>query len=406
MTVRTNLTSRILDAQLESITQENIAIESLKGLDKQFVIRDDGTHYFSNRIWVPKFGRLRELVQDEAHKSRYSIHHRSEKLYQDLKVLYWLPNLKADIATYVGKCLTCAKVKAEHQRPPALLTQPEIPQLKWEYRLTKSAYFLPINEMDKMERLVQVYLKEVVSRHGVPMSIISDRDNRFTSRFWQTLQKAMVGDRVMLKVSPWKGVVRFGKRGKLSPRYIGPIEITERVGPVAYRLNLPQELSEIHDTFHVSNLMKCLSDEKLIIPLEEIQVDNKLHFVEEPVEIMDREVKRLIQSNILIMKMSPNATTPVHHLSLRSVLEKEKLNDTNFLDWYRNLRIVLKVEKKSYILDGPVPEEPPANATKSIRDAWTKHTDDSTEVACLMFATMIPDLQKDLEHHVAFEMLK
>ncbi|XP_071694735.1 uncharacterized protein [Rutidosis leptorrhynchoides] len=104
--------------------------------------------------------------------------------------------------------------------------------------------------------------------------------------------------------------------------------------------------------------------------------------------------------------MSPNATTPFHHLSLRSVLEKEKLNDTNFLDWYRNLRIVLKVEKKSYILDGPVPEEPPANATKSIRDAWTKHTDDSTEVACLMLATMIPDLQKDLEHHDAFEMLK
>ncbi|XP_071709438.1 uncharacterized protein [Rutidosis leptorrhynchoides] len=104
--------------------------------------------------------------------------------------------------------------------------------------------------------------------------------------------------------------------------------------------------------------------------------------------------------------MSPNATTPVHHLSLRSVLEKEKLNDTNFLDWYHNLRIVLKVEKKSYILDGPVPEEPSANATKSIRDAWTKHMDDSTEVACLMLATMIPDLQKDLEHHDAFEMLK
>ncbi|XP_071694520.1 uncharacterized protein [Rutidosis leptorrhynchoides] len=104
--------------------------------------------------------------------------------------------------------------------------------------------------------------------------------------------------------------------------------------------------------------------------------------------------------------MSPNATTPVHHLSLRSILEKEKLNDTNFLDWYRNLRIVFKVKKKSYILDGPVPEEPPANATKSIRDAWTKHTDDSTEVACLMLATMIPNLQKDLEHHDAFEMLK
>ncbi|XP_071712892.1 uncharacterized protein [Rutidosis leptorrhynchoides] len=104
--------------------------------------------------------------------------------------------------------------------------------------------------------------------------------------------------------------------------------------------------------------------------------------------------------------MSPNETTPVRHLSLRSVLEKEKLNNTNFLDWYHNLRIVLKVKKKSYILDGLIPEEPPANATKSIRDAWTKHTDDSIEVACLMLDTMISDLQKDLEHHDAFEMLK
>ncbi|XP_071687599.1 uncharacterized protein [Rutidosis leptorrhynchoides] len=111
----------------------------------------------------------------------------------------------------------------------------------------------------------------------------------------------------MLKVSPWKSVERFGKRGQLSPRYVGPFEITERVGPVAYRLNLPQELSEIHDTFHVSNLKKCLSGENLIIPLEEIQVDSKLHFVEEPVEIMDREVKHLKQSNMPIVKVWWNA---------------------------------------------------------------------------------------------------
>ncbi|XP_071714748.1 uncharacterized protein [Rutidosis leptorrhynchoides] len=108
----------------------------------------------------------------------------------------------------------------------------------------------------------------------------------------------------MLKVSPWKSGVHFGKSGKLSPRYIGPFEITERIGPAAYRLKLPQELSEIHDTFHVSNLKKCLSDESLIIPLEEVQVDPKLNFVEEPIEIMDHKVKQLKQSRIPLVKMT------------------------------------------------------------------------------------------------------
>ncbi|GJU90953.1 hypothetical protein Tco_1303376 [Tanacetum coccineum] len=102
-----------------------------------------------------------------------------------------------------------------------------------------------------------------------------------------------VGDMVMLKVSPWKGVIRFGKRGKLSPRYIGPFKIIERIGPVAYKLELPEKLRGSHNTFHVSNLKRCLADENLIIPFEEIQLDDKLHFIEEPVEIMDREVKRL-----------------------------------------------------------------------------------------------------------------
>nr|GEU84389.1 putative reverse transcriptase domain-containing protein [Tanacetum cinerariifolium] len=111
------------------------------------------------------------------------------------------------------------------------------------------------------------------------------------------------GDKVMLKVSPWKGVIRFGKRGKLSPRYIGPFEIIERIGPVAYKLELPEKLHGIHNTFHVSNLKKCLADENLVIPLKEIQLDNKLYFIEEPVEIMDREVKQLKQSRILIVKI-------------------------------------------------------------------------------------------------------
>nr|GEX99157.1 putative reverse transcriptase domain-containing protein [Tanacetum cinerariifolium] len=99
-----------------------------------------------------------------------------------------------------------------------------------------------------------------------------------------------VGDMVMLKVSPWKGVIRFGKRGKLSPWYIRPFEIIERIGLVAYKLELPEKLHGIHNTFHVSNIKKCLADENLVIPLEEFQLDDKLHFIEEPIEIMDREL--------------------------------------------------------------------------------------------------------------------
>ncbi|GJU13112.1 putative reverse transcriptase domain-containing protein [Tanacetum coccineum] len=116
-----------------------------------------------------------------------------------------------------------------------------------------------------------------------------------------------VGDMVMLKVSPWKGVIRFGKRGKLSPRYVGPFKIIDRVGPVAYKFDLLRELQGIHNTFHVLNLKKCLADENLIIPLEQIQLDDKLHFIEEPVEIMDREVNQLKQSRIPIVKVRWNS---------------------------------------------------------------------------------------------------
>ncbi|GKC49192.1 reverse transcriptase domain-containing protein [Tanacetum coccineum] len=268
-------------------------------------------------------------------------------MYQYSKKLYWWPNMKAKIATYVSKCLTCAKVKAECQKPSGLLVQPVIPVWKWENiimdfvtklpktstgqdaiwvivdRLTKSAHFLPMKKTDSMEKLTRQCLKEVVSRHGVPVLIISDQDSKFTSHFWQSLNKALAArdrqksyadkrckplkfqseDKVMLKVSPWKGVIHFGKRGKLNPRYIGPFKILAKVGTVAYRLELPEQLIRVHSTFHVSNLKKCFSDEPLAISLDEIQIDDKLNFIEEPVEIMDQEVKRLKQSRIPIVKV-------------------------------------------------------------------------------------------------------
>ncbi|GJR34073.1 putative reverse transcriptase domain-containing protein [Tanacetum coccineum] len=354
-------------------------------------------------------------------------------MYYDLKDRYWWPRMKKDIAVYVNRCLTCLKVKAEHQRMSGLLQQPEIP--KWKYegiamdfvtklprtssghdtiwvivdRLTKSTHFLPMREDYKMDRLARLYLNEIFARHGVPISIISDRDSRFTSRFWQSMQEALgtrldmsmayhpqtdgqsertiqtledmlracvldfrgswdvhlslvefsynstevgegqligpelvqettekilqikdrlkaardhqksyadkrmkplefsVGDHVLLKVSPWKGVVRFGKKGKLVPRFVGSFEIVEKVGPVACRLRLPEELNGVHDTFHVSNLKKCLADPTLQVPLDEIQVDAKLNFMEEPVEILEKEFKKLKRSRIAIVKARWNS---------------------------------------------------------------------------------------------------
>nr|GFA04357.1 putative reverse transcriptase domain-containing protein [Tanacetum cinerariifolium] len=426
MTVHINLTEKILEAQTEAMKEENVRAENLGRLLKRiFEIRANGIRYFKGRLWLPLFGGIRDMIKHESHKSKHSIHPGSDKMYQDLKKLYWWPNMKADIATFVSKCLTCAKVKAEHQKPSGLLQQPEILEWKWEKitldfvlglprtpsgydsiwvivdRLTKYAHFLPMKKTDSIEKLAQLYLKEIVCRHGVPVSIISDRDSLFTSRFWETLQKALgtqlnlstayhpemdgqsertiqtledmlracaigfgnswdrhlplvkfsynnsyhasikaapfealygrkyrslvcwseksyadirrkpmefeVGDKVMLKVSPWKGVIRFGKHGKLSPRYIGPFEIIERIGPMAYKLELPEKLRGIHNTFHVSNLNKCLADENLVIPLEEVQLDDKLHFIEEPAEIMDREVKQLKQSQIPIVKVRWNS---------------------------------------------------------------------------------------------------
>ncbi|GKA82179.1 reverse transcriptase domain-containing protein [Tanacetum coccineum] len=454
ITIYSGLKTKISKAQGEASKDLKTPVEWLRGLETHFERRDDGGIYFFDRIWIPSVGSVRKLIIDEAHTSRYLIHPGADKMYYDLRDLYWWLGMKRDIAEYVSRCLTCSKIKAKHQKPSGLVQQPEIPEWKWEKiimdlvtklprsssgydaiwvimdRLTKSAHFLHIREVYKTEKLARIYINEIVARHDVPVSIISDRDGRFSSHLWQALQKALgiklhmstayhpetdgqsertiqmledmlracvldfggswdthlslvefsynnsyhtsikcvpfealygrkcrslmiwtevgesqligpeivqettekiiqikerlkmarssqksyadkrrkplefkVGDRVLLKVSPCKGVVRFGKKGKLAPRYVGPFEIVECVGPVAYRLKLPQELSCIHDTFHVSNLKKCLAEPDVQVPLEEIEIDENLRSIEEPNEIMERDVKKLKRRRIPLVKV-------------------------------------------------------------------------------------------------------
>ncbi|GKA62108.1 putative reverse transcriptase domain-containing protein [Tanacetum coccineum] len=284
VTVHNNLPEQIRNVQVEACKEENIGAKGFCGEGEPFEVRSDGTKCLKGRVWLPLFRGLRGLIMLESHKSKYSIHHGSDKIYHDLKKLYWWPNMKADIATYVSKCLTCAKVKAEHQKPSGLLQQPEIPVWKWERiimdfitKLPRTFYHASIKAAPfkslygrKCRSLVcwsavgdaQLTGPEMIRETKKMIVQIKNRLLAARSRqksYADVRRKPLefeVGDKVMLKVSPWKGVVRFGKR----------------------------------------------VSEDLIIPLDEVRIDEKLHFIEEPIEIMDREVKQLKQSRISIVK--------------------------------------------------------------------------------------------------------
>ncbi|GJT04380.1 putative reverse transcriptase domain-containing protein [Tanacetum coccineum] len=321
MTIGLDLPVQNLNAQAEARKVENFKTKDLEGMIKKLEPLADGTLCLENKSWLPCFGDLRALIMHESHMSKYSIHPGADKMYQNLKKLYWWPNMKAYITTYISKCLTCLKVKAEHRKPFGLLVQPVIPQLKWERITTDFIIKLPkmssgydtiwkwsqgmecrsLSSLTAMadlhhssgRHLPQVEFSYNNSYHtsikAAPFEALYGRKYR-SPVCWaeksyadvrHKLLEFQVGDKVMLKVSPWKGIIRFGKRGKLNP-----------------------------STFHVYNLKKCLSDESLLIPLDEIHIDDKLSFVEEPVEIMDREVKRLKQSRIPIIKGEWLSTVP------------------------------------------------------------------------------------------------
>nr|GEW96171.1 reverse transcriptase domain-containing protein [Tanacetum cinerariifolium] len=284
MILYSSIRDRILAAQKEAVDE---FARFQRGLDKMIEQRSDGTLYYLDRIWVPLKGEVRTLVIDEAYKLKYPIHPGADKMYYDLRDRYWWPGMKKDIAEYVRIAMDFVT------KFPRTSSGHDIIWVIVD-RLTKSAYFYICVRIIRLDRL---YLNEIVARHGVPILIISDHDSRFTSRLRIGLRRCVkplefgVGDYVLLKVSSWKGVVRFGKKGKLAPRLVGPFKITEKLGLVAYRLNFPEELNGVHDTFHVSNLKKCLADPTLQVPLDEIRVDAKLNFVKEPVEILERETE-------------------------------------------------------------------------------------------------------------------
>ncbi|GJX25068.1 putative reverse transcriptase domain-containing protein [Tanacetum coccineum] len=359
----------ILNAQAEEIKEESVKEENLYGMNKDFETRPDGTLYIEKRSWLLCFRGLRELIMHESHKSKYSIHPGSDKMYHDLKKLYWWPNMKAEITTYIPQWKWKKITKDFITKLPKTSSGYDTIWLIVD-RLTKSAHFLPMKETDTMERLTRLYLKEVkalVTRLDMSVAYHPQTDGQ-SERTIQTLEDMLracvidfgngwdkhlllvefsynnsyhtsikaspfealyghkclspvcwaevedsqltgpeivhettkkivqikseiqdardrqksyvdvrrkplefqVGDKVMLKVLPWKGVICFGERGKLNLRYIGPFKVLAKVGIVAYRLELPQQLSKVHSMFHVSNLKKCVSDESLVIPLDGI----------------------------------------------------------------------------------------------------------------------------------------
>ncbi|KAA0061201.1 pol protein [Cucumis melo var. makuwa] len=390
----------------------------------------------------------------EAHSSPFTMHPGSTKMYQDLRSVYWWRGMKREVADFVCRCLVCQQVKAPRQHPAGLLQPLSVSGWKWESvsmdfitglpktlkgytviwvvvdRLTKSAHFMPGKSTYTASKWGQLYMTEIVRLHGVPVSIISDRDARFTSKFWKGLQLALgtrldfstafhpqtdgqterlnqiledmlracvlefsgswdshlhlmefaynnsyqatigmapfealygkccrspvcwgevgeqrmlgpelvqttnaaiqkirarmltaqsrqksyadvrrkdlefeVGDMVFLKVAPMKGVLRFAKKGKLSPRFVGPFEILERIGPVAYRLALPPSFAAVHDVFHISMLRKYVADPTHVVDFEPLQISENLSYEEQPVEVLAREVKKLRSREIPLVKI-------------------------------------------------------------------------------------------------------
>jgi hypothetical protein len=431
---------RIRKAQENDLELQDTIDGARHGEASGYYLAEDGILKTGNgRTVIPNDTELRRDILDEAHQTRYTVHPGNNKMYQDLKNKFWWCGMKRDIAEYVAQCPSCQLVKAEHKKPAGQLQLLDVPMWKWDQiamdfvvglpkapsgqdaiwviidRLTKSAHFLPIKFTNKLDKLAELYVREIVKLHGVPVSIVSDRDPWFTSRFWDRLQSAMgtklnfstayhpqtdgqsertiqtledmlrlcvldfkgnwirylplvefaynnnfqatigmapfealygrkcrsplywddvgerqllgpemvqdmkekitlirkrmltaqsqqksyadrhrrklefmVGNFVYLKVSPMRNVWRFGNKGKLSPRYVGPFQVLKRVSPLAYKIEMPPNLSGVHDVFHVSQLRRCVRDPLHVINYEPLDIQPNLTYEETPVQVLDR----------------------------------------------------------------------------------------------------------------------
>jgi hypothetical protein len=421
-------------------------------VDKYKCFRQDGKGvlWFEDRLVVPKNPELRKKLLDEAHLSKFSMHPGNNKMYHDLRSLYWWTRMKREIAKYISECDTCQRVKTSHLKVAGTLQPLPIPSWKWEDlnmdlivglpntsrhhdsiwvivdRLTKTTHFLPVHNTHRAEKYAEIYIDQIVRLHGIPRTIVSDRGAPFVARFWEQLQESLgthvirssayhpqtervnqiledmlracvlpygknwdkclslaefsynnsyqsslkmasfealygrrcrtplnwsqagereifgsdlvleaeekvrvikrnleatqarqksyhdkrrnplqfeVGDHVYLKVSPTKGVQRFGIKGKLAPRYIGPYEIKEICGPVAYQLKLPPHMSTIHDVFHVSQLWKCVRLPTEVLPEPELEIELDLSYQEYPAKVLDRKERSTRARSIQMYKI-------------------------------------------------------------------------------------------------------
>ncbi|XP_073300498.1 uncharacterized protein [Primulina huaijiensis] len=314
--------------------------------ETHFRVADDGSLRMKDRWVVPDTPELRQGLLRRAHCSQYSIHPGGKKMYKDLRSQFWWKGMKRDVIEVVRRCLNCQQIKAERRRPGGELRSLEVPTWKWEHismdfvthlprstgtidaiwvivdRLTKVAHFIPysmnstyltmaqlsplywddvdravvtgpemILEMEQKVKLIQQRLKAA-----------QDRQAAYANKRRRPLEFQQ-GDRVFLKVSPFRGTVRFDMKGKLAPRYVGPYEILQRIGTLAYRLALPPSLSGIHDVFHVSMLRKYEPDPSHVFDIYEVQLDPDVSYVERPVCILYRSERKLRSKLIPMVKV-------------------------------------------------------------------------------------------------------
>ena len=454
MTIQPTLFDRIIEAQLEDPEIVELIHRVEKNETDAFELGERGELRMNGRLCVPNQFELKNEILKEGHQSLFHLHPGRDKMIEEIREIFWWKGLRKDVSDFVSKCLVCQRVKFERQKSSGLLQPLPVPDWKWDSismdfvvglprtqrgndviwvivdRLTKVARFVPMKNTWGAKQLADAYVREIVRLHGVPRTIVSDRDPKFLSRFWEKLQEAFgsklclstafhpatdgqtertiqtledllrccvldfegswedklpmvefaynnsfqssirmapyealygrkcrvplcwdlmdrtipegpdviqesidalkivqqnmraaqsrqksyadnrrkmlqfeVGDKVFLKVSPTRGVQRFGVRGKLSPKFIGPFEILRRVGEVSYELALPPSLAKVHNVFHVSQLRKYVHDPSHVLAHEPLLIEESLVYEERPIRILDTRVKELRNSRIPLVKV-------------------------------------------------------------------------------------------------------